>query len=354
MTSKERVLAAFSHAEPDRVPVNYLSNAGTDRRLKNHFGLAHDDDLGIREKLNVDILNFAPEYKGPELHAPVEGRQISEYGAHRRWVEHGSGGYWDFCDFPLKNADDETFMNWPMPNPDDYDFSKLIAVCRRNPDKFLAVGHPGIADIMNHTGMIAGTEDILIHLAEENEGCLGFIDRMINVQLGWLERLFEMEKGMFDMLWMGEDLGTQIAPIISLDMYRRLIRPRHQKFIDLAKAYGLKVMIHSCGSSSWFFNDFIEMGIDVVDTLQPEAVNMSPDYLKKTFGDKLAFHGCISTAGPVAEGTVDDVIADCRKTLDIMMPGGGYCFAPTHCIQDNSPTENVLAMYETAAKYGVY
>ena len=81
---------------------------------------------------------------------------------------------------------------------------------------------------------------------------------------------------------------------------------------------------------------------------------MSPAYLKRTFGGRLAFHGCISTAGPVAFGTVDEVVADCRKTLEIMMPGGGYCFAPTHELQDNSPTENVLAMYRAARELGRY
>lgn len=81
---------------------------------------------------------------------------------------------------------------------------------------------------------------------------------------------------------------------------------------------------------------------------------MAPEYLKRTFGDRLAFRGCISTAGPLAFGTAEDVVKDCRRTLDIMMPGGGYCFAPTHSIQDNSPTENVVAMYETAKTHGVY
>ena len=142
--------------------------------------------------------------------------------------------------------------------------------------------------------------------------------------------------------------------MISVDLYRKHIRPLHQKFIDLAKSFNLPVMIHTCGSSSWAYEDFIEMGINVVDTLQPEAVNMSPAYLKKAFGGRLAFHGCISTAGPVAYGTVDEVIRNCRETLEIMMPGGGYCFSPTHALQDNSPLENVLAMYETAHRCGVY
>ena len=169
-----------------------------------------------------------------------------------------------------------------------------------------------------------------------------------------LRRTLEAAQGGIDLLWMGEDLGTQTGPLISLDLYRRHLRPIHQRFVDLARNFDIPVMIHSCGSSSWAYGEFIDMGIAVVDTLQPEAAQMAPAYLKETFGSQLSFHGCISTAGPVASGTVEDTVADCRQILEVMMPGGGYCFAPTHQLQDNSPTENVLAMYETARGFGVY
>ena len=169
-----------------------------------------------------------------------------------------------------------------------------------------------------------------------------------------LRRTLEAARGGVDFVWMGDDLGTQIGPTISLDLYRRQIRPLHQRFVDLAKSFDLPVMIHSCGSSSWVYEDFIAMGIKAVDTLQPEAKNMAPEYLKARFGGRLAFHGCISTAGPVAYGTSEETVAYCRRTLEIMMPGGGYCFAPTHMLQDNSPTENVVAMYATARDFGRY
>ncbi len=81
---------------------------------------------------------------------------------------------------------------------------------------------------------------------------------------------------------------------------------------------------------------------------------MSPAYLKSTFGGKLAFHGCISTAGELATGTPADVERICRQTLEIMMPGGGYALAPTHAIQDNTPTANVLRLYECGRRYGAY
>lgn len=81
---------------------------------------------------------------------------------------------------------------------------------------------------------------------------------------------------------------------------------------------------------------------------------MGPAYLKQRYGDRLAFHGCISTAGPVAYGTTEEAVADVRQTLEIMMPGGGYALAPTHQLQDNSPTANVVAMYNTARELGRY
>ena len=197
-------------------------------------------------------------------------------------------------------------------------------------------------------------EDVLCHLALGDEASLRFIGRRAAFQLGMMERLLETCKGLLDFVWLGEDLGTQIAPMISPELYRTRIRPIHQQFVDLAKSYGLPVIMHSCGSSSWAFEDFIQMGIRGVDTLQPEAVNMSPSFLAAHFGGRLNFRGCISTAGPLAYGTAAETEQVCRETLEIMMPVRGYHFAPTHAIQDNTPVENVIAMYNAAHRYGRY
>jgi uroporphyrinogen decarboxylase len=142
--------------------------------------------------------------------------------------------------------------------------------------------------------------------------------------------------------------------MLSKPLFRKQIRPRLAKFVDLAKSYDLPVMFHSCGSSSWAFDDFIQMGIDVIDTLQPEAANMAPALLKEQYGSRLAFHGCISTGGPVAYGTAQEVVETVKETLEVMMPGGGYALAPSHALQDNSPTQNVLAVYQAAREFGRY
>lgn len=354
MTSKERVLAAFACQVPDRVPINYLANPGIDGRLKAHYGLAADDHEGLRRALGVDFRSVRAPYAGPRLHEEIPGIRVNPlWGVHTRYIEHDSGAYWDYCDFPLRDADEETVADWPMPSPDNYDYSGVAEACRRQRE-YAINGAAGFGDIINGNGFLRGMEQVLIDLITDDPAGLLLADRRMSIQIEVTRRTLEAAEGGVDFIWLGEDLGTQIGPTISMNLFRKHIRPRYQKFCDLARAYNLPVMMHCCGSSSWAFEDFIEMGITIVDTLQPEAKDMAPAYLKERFGGRMAFHGCISTAGPVAYGTVQEVIGNCRETLEIMMPGGGYCFSPTHALQDNSPTENVLSMYETAHKYGAY
>jgi uroporphyrinogen decarboxylase len=354
MTSKERVLTTLACAAADRVPINYAANAGIDARLKQHFGLKPDDDKGLRQALGVDFRGVGAPYVGPRLHEDIAARgvKVDNWGIHRRWIEHESGGYWDYCDFPLQEADEETVARWPMPDPAQNDYAGVWDQCQRMRE--YAVCLYCFGDLINGNGMLRGMEQTLVDLVTDEPAGLLLADRRFAIQAEIARRTFEAARGGIDILWLGEDLGTQDRPMISLEVFRKHIRPRYQKLVDLGKAFGAKVMIHTCGSSSWAYEDFIGMGIDAVDTLQPEAKDMAPAYLKQRFGGRLAFHGCISTAGPVAFGTVADVVRSCRETLAIMMPGGGYCFAPTHSLQDNSPTANVVAMYATAGKYGEY
>jgi len=356
MTPKDRVLTTMASQQADRVPINYAANAGIDGRLKAHFGLAGDDDEGLRRALGVDFRGVGARYAGPKLHAdiPQRGVKVDNWGKHRRWVEHDTGGYWDYCEWPLRDADEQAVADWPLPDPDDFDTSHVADACQRYSQYAVSVGNPGFGDIINSNGMLRTMEQTLVDLITDNPAGLLLARRRTEINVEVARRTLEAARGGIDFMWLGEDLGTQIAPIMSVELFRRHIRPLHQQFVDLARAYDLPVMIHTCGSSSWAYEDFIEMGITGVDTLQPEAADMSPRYLKDTFGGRLFFHGCISTAGPVAYGTVQDTIDYVRQTLEIMMPGGGYCLAPTHALQDNSPTENVVAMYEAAHTYGRY
>lgn len=356
MTPRERVKKTFAREKTDRVTIGYEANDAIHKKLSDALGIPDGDLESVYRALGVDYRPIKAPYTGPELFDPPADRRVNQLeGSLMKWIEHQSGGYWDFCDFPLKDADEEAFHSFPVPDPDNFDYDRAFAKAKDNPGDFaLFVGGPDVPDIINSNGRITGMEDILCHLATEYEPAMDFVKKRASSQLEVLARTLEKCRGLIDFMWIGEDLGTQISPMISIDLYRKVFKPIHKSFCDLAKDHNIPTIIHTCGSSSWAYNDFIEIGIDGVDTLQPEAKNMSPEYLKKNFGHSLCFRGCISTAGPLAYGTVKETESVCKKTLEIMMDGYGYHFAPTHQIQDNTPVENVLAMYNTAHSHGVY
>ena len=356
MSAKERVRKTFAMEKTDRVTIGYDTNPGIHARFCQALGIADGDMESVYQALGVDYRSISANYTGPELFKAPPGRQVNILeGCRMRWIEHEGGGYWDFCDFPLANADDEQFYAFPVPNPDHFDYDAARDRALRDDSRHgLYVGGAGIPDIINSNGRIMGMEDVLCHLADEDEAAMHFIRRRADFQLRYLERTLDKCRGLIDFMWLGEDLGTQIAPMISLDLYRRIFKPIHKTFVDLATAYGIPAMMHTCGSSSWAYEDLIDIGMRGVDTLQPEAANMSPRYLTEHFGGRLCFRGCISTAGALTYGTPQEVEQVCKETLEIMMVHRGYHFAPTHQIQDNTPVENVLAMYNAVHRYGGY
>ena len=353
MTSRERVLSAFNHTKADRVPIDYMANPGIDHRLKEHFRLSQDDHEGLLKALGVDFRSIYAPYTGPRLHAEIPGVHVDPlWGIHTRWIEHPSGGYWDYCDFPLQNADEEQVRQWPMPDPEDFDYSGVLEACKQLDHYALYINCYG--DYINGNGFFRNMETTLIDLVTDNPAGSLLAERRFNIQAAITERILDRAKGRIDFVWLGEDLGTQIGPIISVKTFRKHILPKYKMLVDLANAYGAKTMIHTCGSSSWSYEDFLSIGVNAVDTLQPECKNMSPQYLVEHFGGRLAFHGCISTAGKLAYGTPEDVRNTVKETLDIMMPDCSYMLSPTHMMQDNTPTENALAMYDTAKELGWY
>ena len=355
MTSRERVIRTFHYEKTDRVPIDYETNSTIHSKVSRALGIEPGDYETFLQTLGVDSRGIHPNYVGNLLYKEFSGLKVNPvYGFYSRWVENKYGGYDDFCNYPLEDATDDVIADFPFPSPDDFDYETAISSFQNYKDLALFCGNAGIPDMINSMGRIMNMENILVGLITENEAVLDLIDRKLQMELGILERILDKSKGRMDYMWLGEDLGTQHTPMISLELYRKIFRPRHQKFIDLAKAYRIPVMIHTCGNSSWVYEDFIEMGVKAVDTLQPEATNMSPEYLIEKFGGRLSFHGCISTAGPLAFGTVDETTEYCRKTLEIMMKNGGYHFSPTHQIQDNTPVDIVIAMYQAAHDFGIY
>ena len=127
-----------------------------------------------------------------------------------------------------------------------------------------------------------------------------------------------------------------------------MLRPRLQRFFDLAHEFGAKAMLHSCGDTHEIMPTFMEMGLDVLDAMQPEPRGMDPETIRRLCFGRLAFCGLISTQYTLPFRTVEECRAEARHRLDVIARGGGYIFSPAHCIQPDTPLENVLAVYEEA------
>ena len=182
LTARERVLTTLACQEPDRVPIDYFANPGIDLRLKQHFGLKGDDHEGLRQCLGVDFRGIAAPYIGPKMHAdiPERGVLVDDWGMHRRWVEHDTGGYWDYCDWPLKDATEEEVAAWPMPSPDDFDYGAVAELCKRHPDYALYAGGAGTGDVINATSMLRTMEQFLVDMITDNPPGL-LIRRVVHV-----------------------------------------------------------------------------------------------------------------------------------------------------------------------------
>ena len=143
MTARERVRAFFDRRIPDRVPINYIGNPGIDLRLKEHFGLAANDEEGLRQALEVDFRSVEAPYVGPPLHAPQPGLEVDPvWGFRQIRVEHESGAYHEICEWPLTNADEEALRRWPLPSPDDFDYSVVTSNAARWRDYGVSAGRP--------------------------------------------------------------------------------------------------------------------------------------------------------------------------------------------------------------------
>jgi len=130
--------------------------------------------------------------------------------------------------------------------------------------------------------------------------------------------------------------------------FEEVFRPQLQRFYDLAHDFGCKAMMHSCGDSHEIMPTFIERGLEVLDAMQPEPAGMDPETIRAQCKGKLAFCGLISTQDTLPFRTEEECRAEARHRLDVIAKGGGYIFAPAHCIQPDTPLNNVLAVFEEA------
>jgi len=197
---------------------------------------------------------------------------------------------------------------------------------------------------------LRGMEQTYVDLAESPVLAQAIIERIAAYYLDYNRRVFEAAGDLVDIFMMGDDFGTQQGPMMSLAMWRRYFRPGFASFIALAHQYGLKVMHHTCGSVVDLIADFIECGLDILQSLQPRAAGMDLGRLRREYGRDLCFHGGIDIQGVLPHGTPEDVREHVRRQREAAGHEGGYILCTAHNIQADTPVENVLALFEAYAE----
>jgi uroporphyrinogen decarboxylase len=343
MNSRERVLAAINHQPTDRVPVDLWAEEEVWQRLMRDLGASSQD--AVRERLEVDVRYISPIYPPDTI---ADGVKQNMWG--ERWMMANTpwGPNWEHVNGALAGASSlDELEAFPWPSCDDVDYSGLAEQCDQYDGYAIACGN---ADIFERPALVRGWENFLCDTSLNPDWVDFLTKKFLDFYLEDFNRCLEATRGRIDIYWALTDLGTQAGLLQSRKLFRRFIAPPIQALADRAHRHGVKFMFHSCGSVRELIPDLIELGVDILNPIQPAAAGMEPEGLKHDFGDKLCFHGGIDIQFLLPLEPAKAVRAEVKRRAEILGAGGGYILAPSHNLQQDIPTENVLAMYDPALR----
>ncbi|MCY3018946.1 MAG: hypothetical protein NTW87_07960 [Planctomycetota bacterium] len=341
MTSRERVLAALRHEQPDRTPRDFWAEPPTMRRLFAHVG--HSDTDKLLDSLGVDVRHLdapaPPERAIGGVFQNFWGErytyQQTPWGPLRQDVKGALAG-------PRSLAELEAF-DWPT--PDCIDRSQLKAQCARYARHALLYG---FADVWQRPALVRGWEDMFLDMAERSERVHFLCRTFAKFYVEDYTRAAEITRGRIDLYLVISDLGSQLGPLISKAMFSEFVAPYLKQMVDCIHRLGGLALFHSCGTVRPFIPDLIKLGVDVLDPIQPTGPEMQPEGLKRDFGARLSFHGGIDMQNLLPNGTPAQVAAEARRYCEVLGAGGGYILGPAHLFQPDVPPENILAVYRGA------
>jgi uroporphyrinogen decarboxylase len=379
MNSRERVVTALHHEEPDRLPIDLGGTVVTSiakstyASVREYLKLSKvpirtlepaqqvavvDDD--VLERFGVDVLPvFADPPSGPPFQIIDEPGGSSyfkdDFGAVLRCPK--GGFYYDWQEFPLSEPSIEAMQRMPWPNPADparyRALRRRVEQLRQTTDRALFGMAPCGHDLFNQLLRVRGMENGLMDLVAEPEFAEAFLDRLTDTIIT-AQRCYLTEVGdLIDIHFTADDFTGQKGPFISPAVYRRMVKPRWARIVEAIKAHTkAKIFYHGCGAIEPFLPDLIEIGIDIINPVQVSAAGMDTAQLKKKYGKNLSYWGggC-DTQMVLPRGTPAEVRAETQRRIRDLAPGGGFVFNPVHNIQPLVPAENIVTMFQTAREW---
>jgi uroporphyrinogen-III decarboxylase len=255
---------------------------------------------------------------------------------------------------PLAHASLKQVHDYAWPDPNWIDVSQVRSEASVWEGRYAMLGGDW-SPFWHDANELLGMENLMCNMHDAPEIVDAVMDHVVNYYFRVNEGILGSAADLIDVFFIGNDFGSQAGSLLSPVLFRRFIFPHLQRLTGLAHDYGLKVMMHCCGSFTPLMPVMIEAGIDGLQALQPCTPDMNPANLKARFGSKLLFNGCIDSHHVLIAGTLELVHKKTREVLEIMKPGGGYVLSASHdYILEETPVENVLAMFDTARQFGSY
>lgn len=344
MNHFERVMAAIERRPVDRFPTDIWCVPEVRQRLLDYCGTT--EWVRVLDALEIDgIIGLWPKYIGPALPDLGENLRQDEWGRVWRKQEYNNGVYWEQVGYPLAQAEtiaDLDAYRWP--DPSWYDYASLPDMAAEYPGRVIQVGYTAVFYYHN---MLRGLELSMMDLALRPEFSHHLIRRLADWFYEYHERCFEAMGTKVQITQVTDDFGSQNGLLISKGMIEEYYRPWIERAIAQAKGRGIKVFHHDDGAIYSLIPDLIEMGIDVLNPIQWRCKGMDRQAIGENFGGKLCFHGGVDNQYTLPFGTPEDVRQEVAYNLATLgRTGTGYIIAPCHNIQNNTPLENILALYQ--------
>lgn len=332
MTPRKIILSQINHKETAEIPYTLSFEADVGRRLDEHYGSA-----AWRNRLTPYFVVVSAV--DTTLRQPID----------EKYYRDGYGGIWrrDLSPQHLEKPplSEPSFDGYEFPRPELFFRAerkeKAIQECKDNPDSF-RVGYVGWG-LFERSWCLRGFENILMDAIAKPDFFDEALDRLTALYLAFAEYTADLP---IDGILFGDDWGDQRGVILGPARWRRFLKPRWARIYEAVHAHGKIVMSHSCGSVAEIMPDLIEIGLDVLESVQPEAAGMNPYALKQKWGDRITFWGCLGSQSTIPWGTPDEIRREIRHLKTAMGIGGGFILAPAKPLQPETPTENAVAVVE--------
>ena len=350
MTPKQRWSAFFRGERPDRFPCDYWGTAEVTRRLLVDLQCRSEPEMW--KALGIDKCVFLaprhPRAKEDTWHIPS---LFSIWNIKTALIPYldGLGAYEEAIDPPLANANTIAEVNgFPWPSAGDWDYSGFREECLKWQDyPVVGASYEPFYLYCRLRGMDRALEDVVA----APEFVDAVMERIFEIHAGIVEKVMDTAGDLVDFIYVAEDLGTQQSLLMSPKAFRRCIKPWLAGMISLAHARGALAFHHDDGAIRPLLPDLIDIGIDVLNPVQWRCKGMEREALASEFGNSVVFHGGVDNQFTLPFGTPDEVKCQVRENLNIFKRGKGYVLSPCHNIQVNTPTANIVAMYQAVDEF---